>query len=107
MRRVTPKELPGKGLEELRELNKQYEKLVMARIRDDLRLLTEHAAIVTEIINLQTEANPIERQQMIHFSVVLGYISKLLEVFRDTALLVAFDFKKKGGGTCWDFIEGD
>jgi len=107
MRRVTPKELPRKSLEELRELNEQYEKLVMARIRDDLKLLTEHAAIVTEIINLQTKDNSIERQQMIHFSVVLGYIFKLLEVFRDTASLVAFDFKKKGVKTGWDLVEGD
>jgi len=105
MKRIIPSQVTTIDIEDLKELHKYYEKLVHERIIDDLKLISEKSAILTEIIERQTpNSGGVERAQMIFLSDLISFVSTILQRFISTSGKVTSIMKRQGHKTSIDYV---
>jgi len=107
-KRIQPFQIPTLSIEELRKLDKYYEKLASDRVLDDLKLISEKSAVMTEILEREHPSlSSLERAQLIYYGELLRFVSAILDTFAKAAIEAENLMKARGYKTAHDVLKRD
>jgi len=107
-KRIKPFQISTLPIEELRKLDKYYEKLASDRVLDDLKLISEKSAVMVEILEREFPSlGSLERAQLIYYGELIRFLLAILDNFTKAAIEAEATMKARGYKTAHDVLKRD